>query len=132
MMKNVFLPVAIVAALAVACGKGETPPPKNPRRAGSAKGTGTAKAPPPRVAAPKGDWPATKRQDIVDTLHGAKVEDPYRWLEYWGDDAVKVWTRAQDKYARAKLAKMPGRAALARRLKELFYVDSVSAPGRKG
>jgi prolyl oligopeptidase len=26
-------------------------------------------------------YPVTRRVDQVDTLHGTKVEDPYRWLE---------------------------------------------------
>jgi prolyl oligopeptidase len=33
---------------------------------------------PPAVTKP---FPATRRDDIVDTLHGVAVADPYRWLE---------------------------------------------------
>ena len=40
--------------------------------------------------------------------------------------------KAQDGYARTRLAQLPGRGALAARLGEVFYVDSVGAPRHRG
>jgi len=82
----------------------------------------------PEPAAPKRAWPATKKDAIVDTVYGKQVADPYRWLEDDKNPDVQAWMNAQDVYARGELAKAPGRDALATRLKELFYYDSISAP----
>src|SRR5438128_2031823 len=74
------------------------------------------------------DYPATRRDSVEDTLHGEKIADPYRWLEDEKSPEVQAWMKAQDQAARANLLALPGRAALAKRLKELLYVESVSAP----
>ena len=60
----------------------------------------------------------------------SQVADPYRWLEDEKAPEVQAWMKAQDAFTRERLAKMPGRDALARRFTELFYVESVSAPAR--
>ena len=83
-------------------------------------------APPP--PAPSHPWPATRTVDVVDHLHGKTIRDPYRWLEDEHAPEVQAWMTAQDDYTRAQLAKLPERAALAARLKELFYYDAVGAP----
>ncbi|WP_223764552.1 prolyl oligopeptidase family protein [Corallococcus sp. AS-1-6] len=77
-------------------------------------------------------YPATRSDAVVDTLHGEQVADPYRWLEDEKAPEVQAWMKAQDGFTRDALAKMPGRDALAKRFTELFYVDSVSAPFRRG
>jgi prolyl oligopeptidase len=77
-------------------------------------------------------YPDTARDEQVDDLHGVKVPDPYRWLEDGQNDAVKKWVSSQDAYARTYLAKLPLRDTMAARFKELFYVESASAPRRFG
>ena len=95
------------------------PPPADPKP-----------VPPP---GPTKDYPATRREAIVDQIHGTTVADPYRWLEDPSKPEVQDWMKAQDDYARDHLAKLPGRDALAARLTEVFYYDAVSAPAhRKG
>ena len=37
---------------------------------------------------------------VVDTYHGVKVEDPYRWLENTSDPKVQQWSRTQNDRAR--------------------------------
>ena len=76
---------------------------------------------------------ATRKQDISETLHGKQVSDPYRWLEDEASPEVQAWMTAQDDFTRAELAKLPMRAELSARVKQLFYFDSISAPvHRKG
>jgi prolyl oligopeptidase len=77
-------------------------------------------------------YPETRRVDVVDELHGAKVADPYRWLEDGNDAAVKAWMSAEDKLARDFVSRVPARDKLAARLKELLYVDAVFPPVRRG
>lgn len=76
--------------------------------------------------------PPTRREDVVDTIHGREVADPYRWLEDVANAEVKAWMKAQDAHARARLEALPGRAELEKRLAELSYIDSVSPPTRRG
>ncbi len=76
-------------------------------------------------------YPATRAEQIVDTVHGAQVADPYRWLEDEKAPEVQAWMKAQDAFAREQLAAFPGREALATRFKELFYTDSISTPLRR-
>ncbi|XXU06526.1 prolyl oligopeptidase family serine peptidase [Sorangium sp. So ce854] len=67
------------------------------------------------------------------TLHGVEITDPYRWLEDGDSPEVKEWMKSQDAFTRAELSRLPERDAIAARLKQLFYIDAVSAPRhRKG
>ncbi len=77
-------------------------------------------------------YPASRTVAAEDVLHGVRVKDPYRWLEDAKSPEVVAWMDAEDRVARAELAKLPERDAIAARLKELFYVDSVSAPTHRG
>jgi prolyl oligopeptidase len=78
------------------------------------------------------NYPPTRTEAVVDTLHGVKVPDPYRWLEDERSPEVQEWMRAQDAFTREHLAQVPGREALRRRFTELFYVESRSAPAVRG
>jgi prolyl oligopeptidase len=75
---------------------------------------------------------ATKRLDIVEELHGVKVEDPYRWLEDASKADVKSWMDVQNKSARDYLSKLSQRDALQKRLTELYYVDEIGTPYKRG
>jgi prolyl oligopeptidase len=77
-------------------------------------------------------FPATRRGDDADVLHGVTVADPYRWLEDASNPDVQAWMAQQDGLARAALAKLPARDALARRFRELYYIDSFGVPEHKG
>lgn len=77
-------------------------------------------------------YPPTRSEEIVDRVHGVAVADPFRWLEDEKAPEVKDWVKAQDDLARAELAKLPERDALARRFRELLYLDVLSAPTKRG
>jgi prolyl oligopeptidase len=61
------------------------------------------------------DYPKARRLDLIDTLHDARVPDPFRWLE---DDAgadTRAWVDAENALTRSVLDGAP-RDALLRRL----------------
>jgi prolyl oligopeptidase len=74
----------------------------------------------------------TRTQVITESLHGIAVSDPFRWLEDEKADEVKQWMASQDAFTRKALAALPRREALAKRYTELYYLDSVSAPIKRG
>jgi prolyl oligopeptidase len=77
-------------------------------------------------------YPETLREETRDTLHGVEVADPYRWLEKVEDERVQAWMDAQDRLARELIGRVPARASLQARLRELSYYDSVSTPVKRG
>ncbi|HEY1816776.1 MAG TPA: prolyl oligopeptidase family serine peptidase [Kofleriaceae bacterium] len=77
-------------------------------------------------------WPQTRTDDIVETIHGKTIRDPYRWLEDETSPEVQAWMKREDDYTRAELAKLPGRDELAARMKQLLYFDAISAPIHRG
>ena len=56
--------------------------------------------------------PLTKKQPVVDSYHGVKVTDDYRWLENGQSPATKTWVAAQNAYTHAYLEQMPQRAPI--------------------
>ena len=75
-------------------------------------------------------YPLTRRVNQVDTLHGTKVEDPYRWLEadIRTSQEVADWVAAQNKVTAAYLATIPEREPIKRRLTELWNYEKVWPP----
>ncbi|HXJ85992.1 MAG TPA: prolyl oligopeptidase family serine peptidase [Candidatus Binatia bacterium] len=64
--------------------------------------------------------PDTPKHPVVDEYQGVKVIDDYRWLENWDDPLVKQWSAAQNARTRVYLDRVPSRAAIKARLKELI------------
>jgi prolyl oligopeptidase len=71
---------------------------------------------------------ATRKDDLVETLHGVAVADPYRWLEDGDSAEVQAWTTSQNGRTRAVLDAIPSRDALRARVKALLEVGRVSGP----
>src|SRR5438105_1869769 len=72
--------------------------------------------------APPPPAPPTRREEVVDTVHGERLADPYRWLEDDGSDRVREWTDAQNARTRTVLDAIPQRAHFARRIGEPLSV----------
>ncbi|HJR05940.1 MAG TPA: prolyl oligopeptidase family serine peptidase [Pyrinomonadaceae bacterium] len=72
--------------------------------------------------------PETRAESLVETLHGVKVSDPYRWLEQGDSQEVRAWTDAQNAYTRRTLDPLPTRAAISQRLSQLLAIGTLSAP----
>lgn len=75
-----------------------------------------------------GPYPDAERLDLVESLHGHPVADPYRWLEDAHDPRTQAWSAAQDDLARARLDALPGRDGLGTRVRELLAAGYVGVP----
>jgi prolyl oligopeptidase len=74
---------------------------------------------PSAPATPPLSPPVAPVKVVVDDYFGTKVDDPYRYMENIKDPEVEAWFRGQNDYTRATLAKIPGRAKLLARIREL-------------
>ena len=52
--------------------------------------------------------PQTRRDDVVEVLHGHSIADPYRWLEDPDSDETRDWVARQNAHAEAVFAGFPG------------------------
>lgn len=77
--------------------------------------------PPPR-------YPPATRLDLVETLHGREVADPYRWLEDTDSDETAAWSAEQDALFAAERDRWARRDGLRRRLRELLGSGVVGSP----
>ena len=64
----------------------------------------------PAISGDEIAYPETRRVEQVDTCHGVRVADPYRWLEDLESDETHAWMKAQEE----ALASFLDRAAVDR------------------
>jgi prolyl oligopeptidase len=69
-----------------------------------------------RVATPALEYPAARRSDVVDELHGERVADPYRWLEDLAAPETRAWVAAEQAVTRRWFAGASARERIAREL----------------
>ena len=72
--------------------------------------------------------PATRRDDVTETLHGVTVADPYRWLEDQQSPDTRAWIKDENAYTHALLDSRPGREKLEAHFSQLRKVDVVQLP----
>lgn len=72
--------------------------------------------------------PPSRRDDVVELMHGERIVDPYRWLEDGGSPDTQAWTAAQNARTESYLAQVGVRPDLRARLEELLAIGSLSAP----
>lgn len=76
----------------------------------------------------KPTYPATRKDNVVEKIHGKDVVDPYRWLEDGNAPEVKEWTEKENALTKSILDKLPNRDAIHKRLGELLEIGRISAP----
>jgi len=79
-------------------------------------------------------YPATRRTDAADILHGQQLDDPYRWLEHdaRSSSEVAAWIAAQNAVTNACLTELPGRAVFRARLEALQNYEKFTIPRERG
>jgi prolyl oligopeptidase len=76
-------------------------------------------------------YPPARADDLVETLHGVPVPDPYRWLEDADSPETQAWVEAQNALTRSELDG-PARDALVRDLAGLFDYQRTTALLKRG
>jgi prolyl oligopeptidase len=76
--------------------------------------------------------PRTRMMDQVDTYHGTRVADPYRWLEDTDAEETRAWIARQNCVTFTYLNAVPEREALRRRLTTLWNYERYGLPVREG
>lgn len=77
-------------------------------------------------------YPETRRQPVLDVMHGRELTDPYRWLEDGESAESMAWMESQNQLTRSVLDAYPGREGLRKRLEELLSIGSLSTPHPRG
>src|SRR5262249_19727464 len=86
-----------------------------------------------RAAAPASPpYPPARQDNVVETLHGVTIVDPYRWLEDQRSPETRAFIDAQNAYAHALLDPFSGRSRILARLTALSRVDTMSGPFARG
>ncbi len=76
--------------------------------------------------------PATKRETVVETIHGQQIRDDYRWLEDDASAEVGAWVAAQNEHTRRVLDAVAGRSALEARMRQLIAIGTLGTPVVRG
>ncbi len=77
-------------------------------------------------------YPIPPASDQVDDYHGTLVADPYRPLEDSDAPETRRWIEAQNVLTASVLDRHHGRAAIRKRLTELWDYPRLHAPWRRG
>lgn len=86
----------------------------------------------PAWAASPLTYPETRRGDQVDTYHGTRVADPYRWLEDDNGAETKAWVKAQNAVTDRWLEAMPQREPTRRLYTALYNFERYGVPFKEG
>src|SRR5262245_57504711 len=78
------------------------------------------------------EYPKTRKIDHVDTYHGVKIADPYRWLEDDNSAETAKWVEAENKVTFGYLEHIPYRSQVKARLERLFDYPKYSSPSQRG
>lgn len=84
------------------------------------------------AAPPSTRPPETETDNVVETIHGVTIHDPYRWLEDQQSPKTRKWIDAQNVYTHSILDRLPDRKAISRRVEELARTDRFGLPVVRG
>ncbi len=77
-------------------------------------------------------YPEARKADQVDDYHGARVPDPYRWLEDDRSPETAAWVKAENQVTADYLSRIPYRSQLMKRLEQLQNYPRYTPPLRRG
>lgn len=77
-------------------------------------------------------YPETAKKDVVDTIFGVPVTDPYRWLEDDMSAETGDWVKRQNEVTFGYLETIPYREEIRTRLTAMWNFEKFSAPFKEG
>ncbi len=77
-------------------------------------------------------YPVTQKGDVVDTIFGTAVPDPYRWLEDDMSEETAAWVKEQNNVTFDYLEKIPYRDQIKERLTDIYNYEKYGMPHREG
>ncbi|HTH58147.1 MAG TPA: prolyl oligopeptidase family serine peptidase [Cyclobacteriaceae bacterium] len=77
-------------------------------------------------------YPASQKGDVVDTLFGVAVADPYRWMENDTAKTTAEWVKGENEITFGFLKKIPYRDSIKKRLEALYNYERIFAPFKEG
>ncbi len=77
-------------------------------------------------------YPPTRRGDVVETLHGRSIADPYRWLEDPDSPETIAWVAAQNAVTEDYLAALPQRDWFAETMTAILRRPRTGVPFVRG
>jgi prolyl oligopeptidase len=85
----------------------------------------------PALASPDSagqNYPAARRDTLMDDYFGTRVPAPYQWMENLDSAALKTWVQAENAVTDDYLAKIPVRGWIDKRLTELWNYAKETTP----
>ncbi|MBN1223813.1 MAG: S9 family peptidase, partial [Candidatus Aminicenantes bacterium] len=76
--------------------------------------------------------PETQVVEVVDTVHGVNIIDPYRWLEDQKSPETREWISQQNAYTDSILGSLSTRDELKALAAKLIKIDTISVPIERG
>lgn len=77
-------------------------------------------------------YPVTKTGNVVDTIFGTPVPDPYRWLEDDMSEETAQWVKEQNVVTFGYLENIPYRESIRERLTKIWNFEKFGMPFREG
>jgi prolyl oligopeptidase len=78
------------------------------------------------------NYPVTKTVNVVDTIFGTPVPDPYRWLEDDMSAETAEWVKEQNAVTFGYLATIPYRETIKEELTKIWNYEKYGMPFREG
>ncbi len=77
-------------------------------------------------------YPITKKGNVVDTIFGTPVPDPYRWLEDDKSEDRAEWVKEQNLLTFGYLSKIPYREQIREHLTKMWNYEKFTMPFNEG
>ncbi|MGJ8672160.1 prolyl oligopeptidase family serine peptidase [Rubritalea sp.] len=77
-------------------------------------------------------YPDSSPGNVVETIHGKEIADPYRWLEDLNSKETKTWVAAQNQLTEDYLKTIPNHSEISDHLTKLWNYERYGIPYRKG